>query len=189
MYSFFYSIFFILKRKEKQIGDKQDYRVKLIRWLLGYIEAYYNLLVIKLYDIFPCKRVGIKKIKREQKIIVSLTTFPKRIDSVWITIETLLRQTVKPDEVILWLAKQQFDDLNVLPQKLLDLQRRGLTIRFCDDLRSHKKYFYVMQEYPKDIIVLVDDDMFYPKDTINKLIKMHKKYQYSDNNIDIFLLC
>ena len=100
MYSFFYSIFFILKRKEKQIGDKQDYRVKLIRWLLGYIEAYYNLLVIKLYDIFPCKRVGIKKIKREQKIIVSLTTFPKRIDSVWITIETLLRQTVKPDEAI-----------------------------------------------------------------------------------------
>ena len=78
--------------------------------------------------------------------------------------------------MILWLAKSQFDDISVLPQKLVNLQKRGLTIRFCDDLRSHKKYFYVMQEHPEDIIVLADDDMFYPSDTLRKLIKMHKKY-------------
>ena len=33
-----------------------------------------------------------------------------------------------------------------------------------------------MQEYPRDIVILVDDDMFYPKDTIKKLWKLHKKY-------------
>ena len=176
MYSFFYDVFFILKRRERKICNKQSYQAKTIKWLLGYIEAYYNLLVIKLYDKFPSKRIGVKKNKREQRIIVSLTTFPKRVNTVWITIETLLRQTVKPDEVILWLAKSQFDDISVLPQKLVNLQKRGLTIRFCDELRSHKKYFYVMQEYPEDIIVLADDDMFYPSDTLRKLIKMHKKY-------------
>ena len=35
-----------------------------------------------------------------------------------------------------------------------------------------------MQEYPEDIIILVDDDMFYPRDTIKKLMQMHKKYPY-----------
>lgn len=43
-------------------------------------------------------------------------------------------------------------------------------------LKSHKKYYYAMQEYPEDIIVLVDDDMFYPYNTVEKLMKMHEKY-------------
>lgn len=83
---------------------------------------------------------------------------------------------MKPDEIILWLAEEQFNGIDSLPKALLEQQKRGLTIRFCDDLRSHKKYYYTMQEYPRDIVILVDDDMFYPKDTIKKLWKLHKKY-------------
>lgn len=83
---------------------------------------------------------------------------------------------MKPDKIILWLAKSQFESTDILPKRLLNLQERGLTIRFCADLRSHKKYFYAMQEYPEDIIILADDDMFYPRDTIEKLMKMHNKY-------------
>jgi hypothetical protein len=43
-------------------------------------------------------------------------------------------------------------------------------------MRSHKKYYYALQEYPNDLVILADDDMFYPKDTIKKLLKMHKKW-------------
>lgn len=129
-----------------------------------------------MYIKHPSDKIGITVKKREQKIIVSLTSFPKRIDTLWITIETLLRQSMKPDEIILWLAEEQFNGIDSLPKALLEQQKRGLTIRFCDDLRSHKKYYYTMQEYPRDIVILVDDDMFYPKDTIKKLWKLHKKY-------------
>ena len=81
---------------------------------------------------------------------------------------------LKPDKIILWLAKEQFNGVEVLPSKLQALQERGLTIRFCDDVKSHKKYLYAMQEYPNDIIILVDDDSFYPLDTIEKLYEMYK---------------
>lgn len=91
-----------------------------------------------MYIKHPSDKIGITVKKREQKIIVSLTSFPKRIDTLWITIETLLRQSMKPDEIILWLAEEQFNGIDSLPKALLEQQKRGLTIRFCDDLRSHK---------------------------------------------------
>lgn len=176
MYSFLYNIFFILKREEKRIKNEQGWKVRIIKWLVGYIEAYYNLFVVKLYKTFPTKKAGVTKKKRKQKIIISLTSFPKRIDTVWISIETLLRQSLKPDEIILWLAESQFNNgMESLPQKLLEQQERGLTIRFCDDLRSHKKYYYVMQEYPNDLVILVDDDTFYTKDLVRKLYQLHKR--------------
>lgn len=121
-------------------------------------------------------KIFLKKRKEKKRIIISLTSYPKRIGDVWITIETLLRQTVKPDMIILWLADTQFNGIESLPKKLIDLQKSGLTIRFCKDLKSHKKYFYTMQEYPEDLIILVDDDMFYPYDMIEKLLKLHYEY-------------
>ena len=77
--------------------------------------------------------------------------------------------------IILWLAREQFASIDDLPEKLLKQQERGLTIRFCDDLRSHKKYFYVMQEYTNDLIVLADDDFIYPSDLIYQLMKFHNQ--------------
>lgn len=113
-----------------------------------------------------------------RRIIVSLTSFPARINRLWLVIETLLRQSVKPDIIILWLSKKQFSDLKVLPKKLLDLQQRGLVIRFVDDdIRSHKKYFYAFKEFPNDIIVTIDDDVFYQSNILESLI-----IAYSNNS-------
>ena len=145
----------------------------IIRKFVDYIEVYYNLYVIKRFK--KHKYYGITEKKRQEKIIVSLTSYPKRIGTVWITIETLMRQSMKPDEIILWLAKEQFENIEDLPQELKEQQKRGLTIRFCDDLRSHKKYYYVLQENPNDIVILFDDDMFYPYDTIKKLYQLHRR--------------
>ena len=66
---------------------------------------------IKYKSHFNCptvKDIGVTNNKRDTKLIVSLTTFPGRINSVHKTISTLLTQTLKPDEVILWLAEAQF---------------------------------------------------------------------------------
>ena len=115
--------------------------------------------------------------KRDEKIIVSLTSFPKRINKVWICISTILRQSVKPDVVELWLSKEQFpNEEKDLPENLLELKEQGLSIFFCeDDLRSHKKYFYSMQKHPNDIVITCDDDFFYPSDMIFSLYEEYKK--------------
>lgn len=176
MYTFVYNCFFAIKRKQKRRRNENKKASKIIQKTIDYMEWYYNILIPKLYKKYSLKNYGLNKIGRKQKIIVSLTSYPKRINTVWLTIETLLRQTVKPDKIILWLADTQFSGMDSLPAELFGLQERGLTIRFCSDLKSHKKYFYVMQEYPKDIVILVDDDMFYPYDTIKQLMRMHKRY-------------
>ncbi|WP_019230337.1 hypothetical protein [Sedimentibacter sp. B4] len=118
-----------------------------------------------------------KELNIDKKIIVSLTTFPKRIDTVWITLESLLRQSIKPDKMILWLAKSEFaDGLNSLPASLMNLIDRGLEIRFCENLKPHKKYYYSMKEFPDDIVITVDDDVLYPPDLIKDLILLHLKF-------------
>jgi hypothetical protein len=145
--------------------------------LIGYAEWFYNIPVRRWYERHPSKKYGLNRKPRDQKVIVSFTSYPKRIEDVWLVAETLLRQSMKPDEIILWLAESQFENgLDSLPPRLVALQDRGLTIRFCDDLRSHKKYYYVRQEYTNDLVILADDDMFYPRDTIKKLLKLHKKW-------------
>lgn len=171
MYSLVYRLYFYLKRKQKK-----KRKSKLEKKIIDRIEWFYNIPVREWYMRHAFTKKGTNMKSRGKKIIVSLTSYPKRIDTIWLTIETLLHQTVKPDMVILWLAEEQFSGYNALPDTLLKLRERGLTIKFCDDLRSHKKYFYTMQEYSEDIIILVDDDMFYPYDTIEKLIKLHEKY-------------
>lgn len=177
MYSLVYRIYFILKSYAKKRALEGAPVPRMHQRLLDYCEWFYNIPVARWYEKHPRRVSGINSRKRQQKIIVSLTSYPKRIGTVWLTIETLLRQSVKPDAVILWLAGSQFPNgLADLPEKLLALQSRGLTIRFCDDLQSHKKYYFVLQAYPDDLVVLADDDMFYPRDTLGKLLRMHKKW-------------
>lgn len=113
---------------------------------------------------------------RNRKLICSLTSFPTRVDEVWLSIETIFRQTVKADMIILWLSRDQFKDMQ-LPQSLLNCIRKGLTVRWVDgDLRSHKKYYYVLQEYKDANVVLLDDDLYYPDKLLENLIKMAQRH-------------
>ena len=111
-------------------------------------------------------------------VVVSLTTFPSRIDTVWLVVETLLRQSVKPDAIILWLSTDQFKTLSDLPRSLLVLVDRGLRIEFREgDLRSHKKYFYARKEFPNATLVLADDDIFYPTNMLKDLVDLSCQYK------------
>lgn len=113
---------------------------------------------------------------KEDTIIVSLTTYPARIKTVWMTIACLLNQDYENMRVILWLSKVQFHSLEDLPIKLQRLQKKGLIIRFKeDDLRSHKKYYYAFSEYPNNIVVTVDDDILYHPHLISALVETHKQ--------------
>ena len=103
-------------------------------------------------------------------IVISLTSFPGRIDRVWLVVETLLRQTKKPDAIIIWLSRDQFSEIDFLPKSLLAMRKRGLQIELRDgDLRSHKKFYYVRSEFPNSTIILADDDIFYPTKMVQEL--------------------
>ena len=118
---------------------------------------------------------GLNTIDREETYIVSLTSFPARINYIWITIEILLRQSFKPDKIILWLAEEQFPD-KLLPKSLIELTKRGLEIEYCSDLKSHKKYFFVMRKYPDANIITFDDDLYYDNQVIKNVVDLHKRF-------------
>ena len=133
-----------------------------------------NKLILNLiYPIIQKKKCE-TGISEDGPVIVSLTTYPGRIDQVWKTISSLLNQTLKPKRVILWLAKQ-FPDQQ-LPESVQRLTGRGLEIRYCEDLKSHKKYFEAMKQFPEEIIVTADDDILYPENHLEKLWKTHLEF-------------
>ena len=113
-------------------------------------------------------------------VAVSLTTFPARIEKVWMVIESLLRQSMKPDRILLFLSKEDFPlGVKSLPSSLLRLQRCGLEIFFVDgNLRSHKKYYYSFQDIDNDYVITVDDDIIYPYNMIESLWRAHLKYPH-----------
>ena len=125
-----------------------------------------------------------------RRLIVSLTTYPKRIGLIPQVLESLYTQTRKPDEIVLWLAPEQFPEREKeLPDRLLELKKDGkLTVRWCDDLRAHKKYFFAMQEYPEDLIVTVDDDLTYSKDTLAALYNSYLLYPEAVSTVRAHLI-
>lgn len=109
---------------------------------------------------------------RSREIIVSFTSFPARISFVSQVVDSMAKQTKKPDRIILNLAKPQFPNGDAdLPEKLIEQKNNGLVeIAWRDeDIRSHKKYFYVMQENPESIVITIDDDLEYKNDMISTL--------------------
>lgn len=136
---------------------------------------FFELLITWYYRIFKTKRYGVCfKNKRKRKLIVSMTSIPSRIDKVWITVESLLRQTYKPDKIILWLAEDEFRGIK-LPEQIKKQQRWGLQICYCENLRSYKKFYYTAKNYPGDYIVTVDDDIIYAENMLETLVETYKK--------------
>lgn len=110
----------------------------------------------------------------EEDIIVSFTSFPARIGNVWQVIECLFRQTCLPGKIILWLSKEQFPSEESIPDSLLSRVNNRFEIRFVDgDIKSHKKYYYVAKQMPDKFILLLDDDIYYPTDLIEKTWESH----------------
>ena len=115
---------------------------------------------------------------RSPRIIVSLTSYNKRLSSVVFAIKSLLRQTKLPDKIILYLYKDEKANLPSALTKLVD--ENNLKIEWVnEDLRPHKKYYYAMQQFPNDFIITVDDDVIYDRHLIEYLWKSHLKFKKS----------
>lgn len=125
--------------------------------------------------IAPAFKMGVTD-NSEKKLIVSLTSFPPRINTVYYCIKSLLNQSYKPDAVILWLAEEQFPKGEKdLPKKLLSLKKHGLSILWCSDIRSYKKIIPALEMFPNADIVTADDDVYYSRDWLKGLVLAHEK--------------
>lgn len=113
----------------------------------------------------------------KEDLVISLTTYPARIDTVNQTIKTLLNQSFKPKKIVLVLGEDKFlNKENDLPENLKTLLNDKFEILWTSkDLRSYTKLIPTLKKYPNDIIVTADDDIIYPKDWLENLYNAYKK--------------
>ncbi len=145
-----------------------------------FVNAAYSLLRICIRKIFVFLIIILSRKKigsnPHNEIVVSLTSFPKRLDTLWMTIVSLKNQTIKPSKIVLYLINEEVTS-DLLPKSLVDEIDDIFEIRFrSGKLRAHGKYHFAMIDFPESFIVTVDDDMIYPNDTIESLWDAHKKH-------------
>src|SRR5690606_29967954 len=144
---------------------------RVARWWHWQLYKYLKNNLIKYYKKIPKATLGMDE---QSSVIVSLTSFPARINLVHIAIKSLLNQSKRPKKIVLWLGDEFFPHgEKTLPKSLLELKQFGLEIEFCRDLGAHTKYFYAFQKYPNNLIVTVDDDIIYPRNLLKVLLNTH----------------
>lgn len=108
------------------------------------------------------------------KIIVAMTSWPKRIKNTEKCILQLLNNTIKADKIYLTLSELEFNNRE-LPEFLIKFQEKYDNFEVFwvkDNQKTLKKVFPILDLYNSDDIFLtVDDDILYPADYIESRLK------------------
>lgn len=113
--------------------------------------------------------------KNDTCLVISLTCYPGRIGTLFLTLESLIQQNLSNIKIVVYLSKDEFPDEQI-PYLLRKQCNRGVEIKFVsDNLRSYKKLHYAISDYPDLPILTADDDILYPRDWAKKFYEYFLK--------------
>jgi len=124
-------------------------------------------------------RICILQTLRPGRIVISMTTSPKRITEIYRVIESMENQTIKPDLYFINLPrifKRDGSRFSDIPAFLINDR---IILNSCDDLGPATKIVPTCKDSrikEKDIIFSVDDDIHYPPELLELYLKYHVKY-------------
>lgn len=128
--------------------------------------------------VVNCTKQGVTNDKiAKEEVVVSLTTHGYRIYEASLAIESIMQGTVLPNRIVLWLDEKTQNQ--PLPQGLKNQQARGLEIRYTRDIKAYTKLLPAVKAFPDAAIVTIDDDIFYPEDTLELLLRGHAEHPES----------
>lgn len=130
-------------------------------------------------ELIQSRESGIshENVFEDKRLIVSLTSYGRRLYDVPYTIQSIMRQTQKPNRIILWIDSNDEENIPIMLKKL---QSRGLEIRVTpEEIRSHKKLYHSLVEFPDDVIVTMDDDVIYEYDLLERLASAYRTHPNS----------
>lgn len=111
-----------------------------------------------------------------KKIIISFTTLPNRIDKIEKTVNSLLSQSVTPDNIYLWVPKE-FKRVKNKDFKIPNfITNSDIEIKYTVDYGPFTKLRPTLEieNDPETIIVTADDDVFYPPNWLENLLNASK---------------
>lgn len=107
----------------------------------------------------------------DKEVVVSLTTHGIRLQEVYLSIESIMQGTLKPNRIILWLSKEY--ENKPLPASLKLQMKRGLEVKYCEDFGPFTKMFYTLENFPDSIIITIDDDIIYDINLVDNLVRSY----------------
>lgn len=119
---------------------------------------------------------GLTREKRSPEVIISLTSFPRRFPELDLCLKSLFNQERKADRIVLWLGN------DASAEEAEELKNRyscyGLEVIRDEENNyfSHKKYYYVMRDYPDAVVVTADDDLIYPPDWLGSMYRSYLEH-------------
>ena len=112
--------------------------------------------------------------------VITMTSWTGRIKYMGEAIfRFMTTQTVKPDVFYLWLAEEEFPDKEAdLPTNLLHICRYfHVMIKWIKDNEYCHKRWYVYPSHYNDLVISIDDDVFYDTKLIEQAQSMASKYR------------
>ena len=108
--------------------------------------------------------------------VVSMTTYGRRIETVYLTLESIGRGVLLPRRLILWLDDEAA--FRNRPDSLRRLEARGLEVKLAGGYGPHTKYYpYLESQTALDApLVTADDDTLYPAGWLKGLADAFVKY-------------
>ena len=118
---------------------------------------------------------------QQSEFIVSMTSFPPRINGAAKVWASILRQDVdlRLYKRVLVLCETEFPNgLNGLPKEIQLLVKNKLIeiIWHKTNIKSHKKLIPTLLKYPNATVLVVDDDVIRPEGWLRCFMEDHKKH-------------
>ena len=145
---------------------------------------YYNIIKEKVVITNQTKEYFLNSINKNKitndTLLVSMTSYPSRIYGIYEVFISLLNQSadISSYQCFLTLAKEEFnngeEDLPINIQKLI--LNGWIKLIWYHNIYSHKKLIPIMQNYPENDILIVDDDIIRTSNFIEIFQKEHRKY-------------
>ncbi len=114
---------------------------------------------------------------QKRLIVVSMTSFPAAAAYAKQAVLSLLKGSVLPDKLVLYLTFAQFPDGRP-PEDLTALARSCPVFEVRDyprDIRSYRKLVPALRDFPEAVIVTVDDDVAYHRHMLRDLLNLHAR--------------
>lgn len=164
--------------------DCRNFRSPTINKIIGNTSKIFSIIgkyiLPVLFKIASAQNKNYRTGINNNSIIISFTSYPARINNVWLVLECMFRQTILPDKIILYLSEEQYPTIDFVPPNIKRYICQLFEIRIIKgDYKSHKKYYYTQHDFPNKSIITIDDDIIYPTYLVERLSKMAEKYTYA----------
>ncbi len=115
----------------------------------------------------------------KEKTIITMTSWKKRITNIPKVLDTIFKQTVLPDKIVINLSSEEFPGKEKsLPENVNKYIKTHelIEIHWVDgpNTKQWKKIIPSLKRFPKDAVICIDDDRMYDRNFIKQMVAMHK---------------